>query len=33
MEAPLVSGIAFNRNEASLTILGVPDSRPWLRRS
>ncbi|MDO2949117.1 aspartate kinase [Aeromonas simiae] len=25
MEAPLVSGIAFNRNEASLTILGVPD--------
>jgi len=25
MEQPLVSGIAFNRNEAKLTILGVPD--------
>jgi aspartate kinase len=25
MEAPLISGIAFNRNEAKLTIRGVPD--------
>ena len=25
MEKPLVSGIAFNRDEAKLTILGVPD--------
>jgi len=25
MEQPLVSGIAFNRNEAKLTVLGVPD--------
>ncbi len=25
MEAPIVSGIAFNRDEAKLTILGVPD--------
>lgn len=26
MEQPLVSGIAFNRNEAKLTIVGVPDT-------
>lgn len=25
MEQPIVSGIAFNRNEAKLTIIGVPD--------
>ncbi|WP_026958532.1 aspartate kinase [Aliagarivorans taiwanensis] len=25
MESPVISGIAFNRDEASLTILGVPD--------
>ncbi len=25
MEAPLISGIAFNRDEAKLTVLGVPD--------
>jgi aspartate kinase len=25
MEEPLISGIAFNRDEAKLTILGVPD--------
>jgi len=25
MEQPVVSGIAFNRNEAKLTIMGVPD--------
>jgi len=25
MEAPLISGIAFNRNEAKLTVRGVPD--------
>ena len=25
MEQPLVSGIAFNRDEAQLTVLGVPD--------
>jgi len=25
MEAPVVSGIAFNRDEAKLTVLGVPD--------
>ncbi|MCD6055413.1 MAG: aspartate kinase [Gammaproteobacteria bacterium] len=25
MEQPLVSGIAYNRNEAKLTVLGVPD--------
>lgn len=25
MEQPIISGIAFNRNEAKLTILGVPD--------
>ncbi|MFO1428768.1 MAG: aspartate kinase [Candidatus Competibacteraceae bacterium] len=29
MEEPLVSGIAFSRNEAKLTILGVPD-RPGI---
>ncbi len=29
MEAPLISGIAFNRNEAKLTIRGVPD-RPGI---
>ena len=29
MEQPVVSGIAFNRNEAKLTILGVPD-RPGM---
>ncbi len=29
MEEPLVSGIAFNRDEAKLTILGVPD-RPGM---
>lgn len=26
MEQPIVSGIAFNRNEAKLTIMGVPDT-------
>src|SRR5690606_29215812 len=25
MEQPIISGIAFNRDEAKLTILGVPD--------
>jgi len=25
MEAPLISGIAFNRDEAKLTVRGVPD--------
>lgn len=29
MEQPLVSGIAFNRNEAKLTLMGVPD-RPGI---
>lgn len=32
MEEPLISGIAFNRNEAKLTILGVPD-RPGVAYS
>ncbi len=31
MERPLISGIAFNRDEAKLTVLGVPD-RPGIRR-
>jgi aspartate kinase len=26
MEAPLVSGIAFNRDEAKISVLGIPDS-------
>ena len=26
MEAPLISGIAFNRDEAQLTISGLPDA-------
>ena len=26
MEQPVISGIAFNRDEAKLTILGVPDT-------
>ena len=26
MEAPTIAGIAFNRNEAKLTVLGVPDT-------
>src|SRR5690606_26511292 len=26
MEAPLISGIAFNRDEAKLTVRGVPDT-------
>ena len=25
MEQPLISGIAFNRDEAKLTVVGVPD--------
>ncbi len=25
MESPVVSGIAYNRNEARITIVGVPD--------
>ena len=25
MEQPIISGIAFNRDEAKLTVLGVPD--------
>ena len=25
MEQPIIAGIAFNRDEAKLTILGVPD--------
>ena len=29
MEQPLISGIAFNRDEAKLTVLGVPD-RPGI---
>ena len=29
MEQPIISGIAFNRDEAKLTMLGVPD--PWYR--
>src|SRR3989338_5285685 len=32
MEAPLISGIAFNRDEAKLTIRGVPD-RPEIGRA
>jgi aspartate kinase len=26
MEQPIISGIAFNRDEAKLTIRGVPDT-------
>lgn len=26
MEAPLVSGIAFNRDEAKISVLGIPDA-------
>jgi aspartate kinase len=29
MEQPIISGIAFNRDEAKLTVLGVPD-RPGI---
>ncbi len=25
MEQPLISGIAFNRDEAKITVMGVPD--------
>jgi aspartate kinase len=32
MEAPLISGIAFNRDEAKLTVQGVPD-RPGIAHS
>ncbi|KAB7619737.1 aspartate kinase [Alkalilimnicola sp. S0819] len=32
MEEPLISGIAFNRDEAKLTVLGVPD-RPGIAAS
>src|SRR3546814_10714097 len=32
MEDPLVSGIAFNRDAAQLTVAGVPD-RPGIARS
>jgi aspartate kinase len=32
MEEPLVSGIAFNRDEAQLTVLGIPD-RPGIAAS
>ena len=26
MEQPVISGIAFNRDEAKITVLGVPDT-------
>ena len=26
MEAPVIAGIAFNRDEAKLTVMGVPDN-------
>ena len=29
MEQPIISGIAFNRDEAKITVLGVPD-RPGI---
>ncbi|GIT48768.1 MAG: hypothetical protein Ct9H300mP14_06960 [Gammaproteobacteria bacterium] len=28
MEQPLIAGIAYNRDEAKLTIRGVPDPNP-----
>ena len=31
MEQPIISGIAFNRDEAKLTIRGVPDTRRGLQ--
>ena len=36
MEQPVISGIAFNRDEAKLTIRGVPDThgiayRIWVK--
>ena len=33
MEQPIISGIAFNRDEAKLTIRGVPDTPAWPSRS
>jgi aspartate kinase len=33
MEQPIISGIAFNRDEAKLTVLGVPDRPASLTRS
>ena len=30
VEAPAIAGIAFNRDEAKLTVLGVPDIPVWL---
>jgi aspartate kinase len=30
MEAPVIAGIAFNRDEAKLTVVGVPDNPAWL---
>ncbi len=32
MEQPIISGIAFNRDEAKLTIRGVPDTPAWRSR-
>ena len=32
MEAPLISGIAFNRDEAQITIAGLPDSPDCVAR-
>ena len=30
MEQPIIAGIAFNRDEAKLTILGVPTDEPGI---
>ena len=32
MEAPLISGIAFNRDEAQITISGLPDTADCVAR-